>query len=185
MIECEVKLKIENPAEIKRNLISLSFLEYDSLTETDKYFDTPNGEIRSNDRALRIRETINHTTGNTYCQVNFKDKKLDSKSMSRHEYENEIDNAATMEKILNCLGYFAVSPIVIKNRTLLRTSSINACIDSVDGLGDYLELEAIVSTENEKEKELTRIEDILSKLGYSLSDTTTTSYLSALQKMTY
>ena len=183
MIECEVKLKIDDRNAVKSKLLALNFTEHDSLTETDTYFDTKNGDIRLNDRALRIRETINHSTGQTYSQINFKDKKLDDKSMSRHEYENEVSDADTMAKILNCLGYFAVAPIVKKNRTLLRSSSLNACIDSVEGLGDFLELEAIVATEEEKEAALNMISGILNSIGYSMADTTRTSYLSALQEL--
>lgn len=183
MIECEIKLKINNPESTIQKLLSIGFTKNECLTETDTYFDNKNGDIRSNDKALRIRETINHTTGNKYCQINFKDKKLDNKSMSRHEYESEIDNAATISKILNCLSYYPVSPIVKKERTTLVASNINACVDSVDGLGNYLELETIVNTEEEKEHELERISDILNKLGYNMSDTTTTSYLTALQNI--
>lgn len=183
MIECEIKLKINDSNEIKEKLISLGFAESESLTECDTYFDTKANEIRSNDRALRIRETVNHTTGKRYCQLNFKDKKLDDKSMSRQEHETGIDSAETMFKILECLGYFPVSPRVIKNRTMLQTNHITACIDSVEGLGDYLELETIVDTEIQKENALKEIDCILNKLGYSLSDTTRTSYLTALQNL--
>lgn len=183
MIECEVKLKIENPIEIKRKILALDFTEYESLTETDTYFDNEKGDIRGNDKALRIRETINHTKDLTYCQINLKEKKLDNKSMSRHEFESDIAYADAMTRILEGIGYYPVSPQVIKHRTVLRSSFINACIDSVEGLGDFLELEAIVATEEQKESELMRIEGILISLGYSLKDTTTVSYLSALQNI--
>ena len=181
MIECEVKLKIEKPKEIIDKLTALDFVECDQLTETDTYFDNRNNEIRDNDSALRVRETVNHTTSQTYSQINFKGKRLDKKTMSRPEYESEVDSAETMIKILGNLGYNPVSPKVIKNRKIMRSHSITACVDSVEGLGDFLELEVIVETEKEKEQELTRIEGILASLGYSINDTTTTSYLSALQ----
>lgn len=181
MIECEVKLKINNPEFIIQMLLDIGFTKHECLTETDTYFDNENGAIRSNDKALRIRETINHTNGSEFFQINFKDKKLDNKSMSRHEYECKIGDAETISKILNCLSYYPVNPIIKKERTVLVASNIHACVDSVEGLGDYLELEAIVNTEAQKELELERISGILSKLGYSMSDTTTTSYLTALQ----
>ena len=183
MIECEIKLKIYDPYCIKNKLIALGFVECENLTETDTYFDTSTGDIRLNDRALRIRKTVNHANCTNHCTINFKDKKLDNISMSRPEYENEIGDADSMQKILSCLGYFPVSPRVVKNRTLLRFAALTACIDSVKGLGDFLELESMVATEEEKVAELKRIEGILSQLGYSLSDTTTKSYLSALQAL--
>ena len=181
MIECEIKLKIDNANEIKGNLLALGFCETQILTETDTYFDTKNGDIRLNDKALRIRESINHTTGQKFCQINFKEKKLDNKSVSRPEYESNISDANAMKKILNLLGFYPVEPKVVKNRIVLNVPPISACIDSVEGLGDFLELEIIVTNEEEKEHGLLKIESILEKLGYSLSDTTRTSYLTALQ----
>lgn len=183
MIECEIKLKIKNPEEIRSKLLSLGFTESDQLTETDTYFDNNNGDIRSNDNALRVRETINHTDNHKYCQINYKGKKLDDKTMSRPEYEVEVSSAEDMAKILSFLGYYPVSVQVKKKRTTLRDASLTACIDYVEGLGDFLELEAIVANEVQKDSELNRINGILAKLGYSLADTTTTSYLSALQNM--
>lgn len=44
------------------------------------------------------------------------------------------------------------------------------------------ELEILVSSEEEKDAALTQIENILDSLGYQISDTVRTSYLSMLQK---
>lgn len=182
MIECEVKLKINNPDTIKQKLLALGFIEGDHLTETDIYFDNKNGDIRSNDNALRIRETVNHSSKKSYYQFNYKGKKLDDVSVSRPEYELEISDSVAMKTILEQLGYYPVSPIVVKARTLLHTADINACLDSVKDLGDFLELEVMAETEELKDRELERIGKILNSLGYSISETTTISYLSALQK---
>ena len=182
MIECEIKLKIEDINTVKEKLLSLGFKECDSVTETDTYFDNEKNDIRLNDQALRIRETINHTNGNIFCQINFKDKKFDNNSMSRPEYESEVASAETILKILSCLGYSPVSPKVRKERIFLQEHSITACLDTVDGLGDFLELEVIVETEKQKDQELEKIAGLLDKIGYSIADTTTTSYLSALQE---
>ena len=182
MIECEIKLKIENKEIIKSRLMSQGFSERCSLTEIDTYYDNKNGDVRSNDNALRIRETINHTTGDKYCQVNFKGKKLDANTVSRPEYETLVNDPQAMTGLLNGLGFYSVKPIVKKLRLEMQASDINACLDSVEGLGDYLELETIVATESEKEKALEKISAILEKLGYCINDTTTISYLSALQE---
>ena len=54
----------------------------------------------------------------------------------------------------------------------------------IAGLGDYLELEIIVETEEEREGALQRIENVLVSLGYSMKDTTRHSYLSMLTNQT-
>ena len=90
MIEVEIKLKIKNIDTVKSDLVALGFTESDTLTETDTYFDNKNGDIRKSDNALRIRETINHTTKEQFCQINFKGKKYDNKSMTRPEFETFV-----------------------------------------------------------------------------------------------
>ena len=46
---------------------------------------------------------------------------------------------------------------------------------------DFLELEIIVDEENQREDALNKIADVLNKMEYSISDTTTISYLSMLE----
>ena len=60
--------------------------------------------------------------------------------------------------------------------------SITACVDAVTNLGDYLELEIIVDEEEKREAALDQLEQILHTLGYSMQDTTRTSYLSMFLK---
>lgn len=182
MIEVEIKLKIEDIDTVKTGLLHLGFKESDVLTETDTYFDNNNGDIRHSDKALRIRETINHTANSHYCQINFKGEKFDDKSMTRPEFETSVENANAIIGILNGLGFYAVTPKVIKLRRELKASDVNACIDTVEGLGDFLELESVIEDNQNKDIAFSKLNQILNALGYSLEDTTTTSYLSALQK---
>ena len=56
-------------------------------------------------------------------------------------------------------------------------------MDTVKGLGEYLELEIIVENNSEKEKSLEVLESLLLKLGYSMKDTISTSYLSILMSI--
>ena len=183
MVEVEIKLKIDSVDSVINKLKDLGFIEGDVFIESDTYFDNKNSDIRLSDKAVRIRETVNQTTYERYYQLNFKDKKYDNVSMTRPEYETRFDDANSMVMILKGLGYSPVDPKVIKLRRLLKTSEINACIDTVEGLGDYLELESVVLSEDIKDEKLSKINSILSELGYSINDTTTTSYLSALQNI--
>lgn len=183
MIEVEVKIKINDVQTVKSKLINLGFIEYDTIKESDTYFDNVNGDIRRGDRALRVRETVNTITNETYCQINFKDKKYDNKSMTRPEFETEISDADAILHILGSLGYHPVEPRVIKLRREFKKANMNACIDTVENLGDYLELEIITEAPDQKDQELAKIEHILLELGYDMSDTTTTSYLTALQNL--
>lgn len=180
MIEVEIKLKVDNVSIIEENIMKLGFTKISTVVEQDKYFDDECHSIKDGDSALRIRKVTNVDTGETFSQINFKGKKYDNVSMTRPEFETEINDAEKLECILNALGYYAVKPHVVKERHEFGKGDINACIDTVEGLGDYLELEIVVDDESKKDNALNRIEDILAKLGYNIEETTNVSYLSQL-----
>ena len=60
---------------------------------------------------------------------------------------------------------------------------MTACLDSGEGLGEYLELEILVEQEEDRQQALQQIEERLLSLGYSMQDTTRISYLSMLEKI--
>ena len=183
MIEAEVKLKIDNIEEIRKKLVSMGFSESFHGKECDRYFDDEKGNIRGTDRALRIREVTDLQTGQVICQINFKDQKSDDKTMTRPEYETQVADFAEMSHILQALGYHVVEPQVVKERYQYSKEDINACLDQVEGLGSFLELEIMVARDEEKEAALQRIEQTLDVLGCTLEHTTTISYLSQLQEL--
>ena len=79
-----------------------------------------------------------------------------------------------------------LSPLVTKDSIRLRSSvSItikddDCCVDQVEGLGSFLELEILVNTLEEKENALQSIEALLLDMGSSLRETTRKSYLAML-----
>ena len=182
MIEVEVKLPVEDLNEIKRKLVKIGFEESSFIEERDTYFDNQQGDIRANDEALRVRETKDHRTGKIRAQINFKGKRLDAGTMTREELETGVANGEISRKILQAIGYIPVAPEVIKERIMLRRESVTACLDNVRGLGEFLELEILADSKKQKDAALGQIENILNNLGYQISDTVRTAYLSMLQK---
>lgn len=181
MIEVEIKLKISNKENVLQGLLDLGFVEADALKETDQYFDNADGQMKLGDSALRIRNVTDLKTDISTTQITFKGKKSDVTTMTRPEFETSVGEAMTMEKILNSLGFYVVEPSVVKVRHEYCLEKITACLDCVEGLGDYLELEIMVDKEQDKSEALKQIDNVLSKLGFSMKDTTTISYLSQLQ----
>ena len=113
--------------------------------------------------------------------ITFKGAKTDSRSMTRKELETEVGDPQTAREILKSIGFTPV-PAVEKERQHFHKQGITACVDRVKNLGDYLELEKIVSTEAEKTEALRELEEVLQSLDYSMEDTIRTSYLSMLMK---
>ena len=182
MIEVEVKLPIPDPEGVKNRILEAGFKEQRFIEERDTYFDNTRGDIRANGEALRVRETKDCRTGKKQAQINYKGKKLDTQTMTRRELETGVEDGAVCREILQAIGYSPAEPEVIKIRTMLQKDSVTACLDNVRGLGDFLELEILVEREEKKDAALGQIKDVLNSLGYQVSDSVQTSYLSMLQR---
>ncbi len=185
MVEVEIKIKIDSKEKLQMDLVALGFTKDKLLSEIDHYYNGVSRDFRKSHEALRLRlveELIDGEVSSKSVQMTYKGPKLDSVSMSRVEHEVSVSSFETMDAILLSLGYKAVMP-VIKLRQEYVFQDVTACVDSVDGLGDFLELETIVEDDSLRENALTKIYDILGKLGYSIEETTTTSYLSMLEKL--
>lgn len=182
MIEVEVKLPVADLAGIRTELLKNGFKENAFIEERDTYFDNQHGDIRANGEALRVRETTDHLTGKKRAQINFKGKKLDTRTMTREELETGVEDGEICRNILQAIGYAPAAPEVVKDRTMLQKGNVTACLDKVHGLGEFLELEILADSEEQKDIALGRIENILNNLGYQISDTVRTSYLSMLHK---
>ena len=180
MIEVEVKLPVADLDGIRTELLKNGFKETAFIEERDTYFDNPQGDIRTNGEALRVREMKDHLTGKKRAQFNFKGKKLDTRTMTREELETGVEDGEICRNILQAIGYAPAAPEVVKDRTMLQKGKITACLDKVHGLGEFLELEILADSEEQKDIALGRIENILNDLGYQISDTVQMSYLSML-----
>ena len=87
MIEVEVKLPVPDPDGMKTRMLEAGFKEKCFIEEHDIYFDNVRGDIRTSGEALRVRETKDCRTGEKQAQMNYKGKKLDTRTMTRRELE--------------------------------------------------------------------------------------------------
>ena len=182
MIEIEVKLKINDCDVLEKHLLGQGYKLTETLRETDTYFDGGINGIKKSGQALRVRRTVNCVTGKEQSAITFKGEKIDAVSMARLELETVVESGEAAERILCALGFYPVQPIVVKIRKILRNGDICACLDDVQGLGTFLELEIMAESEEARPAALERIEEILNSVGYTMDDTTRVSYLSQLQK---
>jgi adenylate cyclase class 2 len=178
MLEVEVKLPVADREKLLRDLGALDFKETETVRETDTYYTSRFHDMIQRDEALRIRTIENLHTGKGYSVITYKGAKQDKVSMTRTEYETEIADVDTGKKILEGIGFYPVQQVG-KVRTTCVCGDMTACVDRVDGLGDFLEIE-IMAEEGGREAALARIENMLDKLGFSMAETTRNSYLSML-----
>lgn len=180
-IEVEIKLKIEDRAELIKKLEDQHFTAGKTVLESDLYFTSEHHDMKACDEALRVRHVKEKDTGKQAAYLTYKGKKLDTCSMTRKELELEISDGKTGIELLKSIGYEPTTPVE-KLRHYFHREQMTACVDQVKGLGDFLELEIIVEDETKRAAALSEIETLLVKLGYTMQDTTRTSYLSMLEE---
>lgn len=181
MIEVEIKLPVMSRENVGQQLVSLGFSEGELVKESDLYFNGEIHDFKRTDEALRIRKCENLTTGESTSVITYKGPKLDHVSMTRRELETGVENADVCYEIFRSIGFRQVFP-VNKLRQYYHSGHMTACLDVVENLGDFLELEVIVPDEKDREGALQQIEYILEKMGRSMKETVRISYLSMLQK---
>ena len=181
MYEIEMKLPVESAEEAEARLIEQGFILLQRIREEDHYYDNDASQIRNNGEALRVRSVTDLDTGAEEAVITFKGKRMDTVSKSRKELETGVSDRDVAMEIFSSIGFHAVSPSVIKTRQEYEKGRMHACLDRIEGLGDFLELEIVIAKESDKDAAQEEIRSVLETLGYSLQDTIRTSYLGLLQ----
>ena len=177
MLEVEVKIKTDLDA-IERKLIEMGFVRGTTAYEYDTYYNGKLVDLKTADKALRIRLHKDVDTGRVKYVLNFKGPKLDDTTMTREETQFEVPSMEAGETVINGLGYFAAGNVE-KTRIHYKSGDITCCLDSVTGLGDFLEIE-IMAGEADYDGAVAKIEKLLDELGVSMADTVRESYLCML-----
>jgi len=133
-LEIEIKAWCASHDAVRSRLESAGALHAETRHEVDIYFNHPGRDFAQTDEALRLRSV------NGRCRLTYKGPKLSAISKARVEHETDSGDLETMKNILLSLG-FTVSGTVEKNRSIYHHGGIEICIDDVDGLGTFVELE--------------------------------------------
>jgi adenylate cyclase class 2 len=181
MIEAEIKAKLADAAATEKMLSELGFAKGSTVNEQDVYYNGNDRDFRKTDEALRIRAHKDMETGAQKNALTYKGPKLGSESQTRKELEISFEDPAEMRAILAALGYQQLLE-VRKLRKTYRSGEITACVDHVDTLGDYLELEKLVNDEGDYPEAVGELYEWLPKLGISENALTRYSYLELLLK---
>jgi len=145
--EIEIKAYCHSHEEVKDKLSSMGAEFKETLIERDLYFNHPSRDFAQTDEAFRIRMC------NEKVQITYKGPKIGKKVKARTEYETGIEDFDKARSIFNSLG-FRESGIVSKKRDLYKLNDITIVLDSIEGLGDFVEIEKIGEVSDEIEREL-------------------------------
>lgn len=159
-MEVEAKFRLKEGVLEKIEKIA-SFVE--EKEEFDLYFTHPCRDFAKTDEALRLRVEKK-------VKMTYKGPRIDGETKTREEINVQIDDFESAVRLLEALG-FKKFRSVKKTRRIFRIDDAVICVDRVEGLGDFIEIE--VKSLAEKE-EIFRIAEIL---GYSREESIRASYL--------
>jgi adenylate cyclase class 2 len=178
MLEVEAKYKLTDPTWVEARLRDWGAVVVSEHTEVDHYLNAPDRDFARTDEAFRLRQ-IGEKNFLTY-----KGPRHDSVSKTRTEVEVACaPGTASTEAFLKLLGYlgYGLTAVVRKRRRIHEWKrgrfAIHACIDDVERVGKFIELE-IVAAEEDLETARTTIFATAADLG--LENSETRSYLEQL-----
>ncbi len=173
MREIEIKLKAKNLDEIEEKLkqqgcvFSEPIIQHDvvySSAQNTEPYDKIGGVGYI---AIRIRYQNNNATLTL--------KKQQSHQMDNLEYESEIENPKNVHEMLLILGW-KPEVQVKKTRRKGKLGEYEVCLDRVEGLGDYIELEQLTADDANPEEIKKEFLEILKPLGLSEEDEEVNGY---------
>jgi len=135
-IEVEVKCRIDDISGFERRLREAGAKRIDDVIERDVYYSHPCRDFAGTDEALRIR------VFGKKANLTYKGPKLDAKSKSREEIIIGLEDDGKAAAMLERLGFRNVAG-VRKRRRVYALGMFEVCVDSVAGLGNYAEVEAV------------------------------------------
>jgi adenylate cyclase class 2 len=148
MLEVEMKFPIADFKTLERRLSEWGATQVTRRREADQYFNAPDRDFASTDEALRLRRIGDAN------YVTYKGPKRDLQTKTRTEVEVPLAPgeaaAEGFSQILRHLGYRPVT-VVRKERRVYRLERdgfpLEICLDDVEGLGAFAELEIMAPEE--------------------------------------
>lgn len=149
-LEIEIKFHLENPGEIRASLISLGATPLGRFFETNHILDDCGQTLFVKNSLLRLRQA-----DNTLLTFKSPAPAPDRGFKIQHELEVRVADFATMQQILEKLGFTTVR-IYEKWRETFELGNIHLCLDTLP-YGSFLEIEGSKAD----------IPDLSGKLGFA------------------
>ena len=163
MREIEIKLKSDNFEEIEEKLKENGCVLSEPINQHDVIYSHKSGmdefeSAKEGDVIIRIRYLKN------MAQLNLKQQR--SGEMDNLEYETEITDPKATHSILTTLGWFPVVEVK-KLRRKGKLGEYEICLDQVEKLGNFIELEKLTSDDADPEAVREELFKKLESLGLS------------------
>jgi adenylate cyclase class 2 len=151
MLEVEMKFPVADFAPLEGQLTRLGARAAETLQEADHYFNAPDRDFARTDEALRLRRV------GPANRITYKGPRHDTQTKTRREIEIPLaEGTAAAEGFIQLLTHLGYRPVAVV-RKLRRTFQLNwdgltveACLDEVQGVGHFVELEVLVPEDSLK-----------------------------------
>jgi len=143
--ETELKFRIESLSGVRKALRAAGAEHLQTVLQTDRYFDKPDGALYRWDCGLRIRTVrrlkAGKGAGETRPLLTFKGpRRPGRKAKIRQEIETHLDNAEALTEILGACG-MRLAMTVQKRRSSYRMSRCRVELDTLPLIGCFVEIE--------------------------------------------
>jgi predicted adenylyl cyclase CyaB len=166
----EIKARIQDRLHTEQKIKALCVTPAEVLKQVDTFFEVPNGRLK-----LRI--------------INDKDAELilynreNTTKAKRSDYLiSKASDPVSLGKILS--ETLSIKGVVEKTRTLFLVGQTRIHLDRVAGLGDFIELEFVLSPGQPLEEGFSEISEIRARLGISECDLISEAYVDLLPPQT-
>jgi adenylate cyclase, class 2 len=170
-VEVEQKFRCDDLEAVRDALVRRGAEGGETIDQVDRYYQHPVRDFAVTDEAFRLR-----TVGEQNC-LTYKGPKLDAQTKTRREDEVAIADgptaSATCRRILEQLGFEPVAE-VRKRRQVWRMETggqeVEAALDAVAGVGEFVELEIQIDASGnyEEANEIDAARQALSDLAQEL-----------------
>ncbi|WP_136687770.1 class IV adenylate cyclase [Halorhabdus amylolytica] len=176
MFEVELKVRADH-ATVREALVDAGANPLGTIRQVDTYYDAPHRDFAATDEALRIRREHRH--GETTAKITYKGPKIDAQSKTREEAETTVEDGETADAILRGIGFEPVATVE-KERHRYRLGEYTVTLDDVTDLGEFVEIETDVESEDAVEDAREKLQSRLSDLNLDPAESIRTSYLGLL-----
>ncbi len=174
MYEVELKVRADHD-EVGSRLDALGAERLGAVVQEDTYYDAPHRDFAETDEALRVRRE-SPADGEARAYLTYKGPLVDEESKTREEAETAVADGAATADVLAGLGFEAAAT-VRKERQRNSVEGYTVTLDAVAGLGEFVEVETDVASEEEVPAAREGAKAVLRRLGLDPEEGIRTSYL--------
>lgn len=175
MYEVEQKARIAHE-DVREAIAGADARFGGTVEQRDSYFDHPARAFAATDEALRIRrERVVTGDIDASDRITYKGPRLATATKTRVERESRIADPDELVAILEAMD-FSIAGVVEKTRERYLTDECEICLDTVDGLGEFVEIEVRQPAEDLEAAKATTAE-VGEWLGLGAAERVPESYL--------